>query len=125
MEKPLKLKGTEDTPEVSFDRTHNQFCLSGRSLPEDAFGFYRPVTEWMKTYVKSPASFTEFQVKLSYFNSSSVKHILEILLLLEDVLKSGNNATIIWWYSPDDDLMEIKGREFKSMLSVPFELRIY
>lgn len=124
MEKQLKLKETEDTPVVVFDTDKNEFSLSGRSLPEDAAGFYRPLIAWMREYAKSPNEQTEFQVKLQYFNSSSVKQVLDLLVILEEIIANGKQAKIIWCYSEDDDLMEIKGREFQGMLNVPFELKV-
>jgi len=123
MERALKLKATEDTPKVVLDKARNEFSLSGRSLPEDAFAFYMPIITWMEDYIKNPNSDTEFRISLDYFNSSSVKQILIIFMLLEELIKSGKKAKVIWCYNEDDELMEIKGREFKSMLNIPIELK--
>ena len=120
----LNLKGTEDTPEVFFKKETNQFLLSGRSLPEDAFLFYTPIITWMSDYVKDPNAYSELIISLEYFNSSSVKQILNLISLFEDIVKSKKEAKIIWCYSEGDDLMEIKGLEFKSMvMNIPFELK--
>ncbi len=125
MEKILKLKGTEDTPEVSFNKETNEFFLKGRSLPEDAFTFYSPILNWMTAYIKEPNKTSELIITLDYFNSSSVKQVLSLISLFEEIIKSGNEAKIIWCYSEGDDLMEIKGLEFKSMvINIPFELRL-
>ena len=125
METPLKLKATEDTPEVVLDKKNNEFSLTGRSLPEDAFEFYEPIIAWMKAYVKQPNPSTEFQVKMDYFNSSSVKQVFDLLMLLEDIIKAEKEAKIVWWYHEDDELMEIKGKEFQEMLNIHFALRAY
>ena len=124
MEKPLHLKGTEDTPLVIFDRSRNEFSISGRSLPEDSSEFYRPIIAWMTGYIQQPNPYTELRINLDYFNSSSIKQILAIFILLEEVIRSGRKAKVIWCYSKGDDLMEIKGQEFKNMLSIPFELTV-
>lgn len=124
MKKKLILIGTEDTPEVSFDKEKNEFLLKGRSLPEDAYTFYNPVLSWMEQYVKEPNANSELVITLEYFNSSSVKQILNLISLFEELIKSGNQGKIIWCYSEGDDLMEIKGLEFKSMvMDIPFELK--
>lgn len=120
----LNLKGTEDTPEVLFNKETNQFLLSGRSLPEDAFLFYDPIIKWMSDYAKNPNPYSELIISLEYFNSSSVKQILNLISLFEDIVKSKKEAKIIWCFSEGDDLMEIKGLEFKSMvMNIPFELK--
>ena len=123
MERALKLKATEDTPTVVFDKAKNEFSLSGRSLPEDATAFYKPVIAWMRHYIKDPRPNTEFRITLDYFNSSSIKQILIIFMLLEELTRSGKATKILWCYNEDDELMEIKGREFKSMLNIPIELK--
>jgi hypothetical protein len=124
MENQLKLKGTEDTPEVSFNIDSNKFTISGRSLPENAHDFYRPIVDWLKDYSEKPNSSSELVIALEYFNSSSVKQLLEVMRLFEVIAKTGKETKIIWCYSEGDDLMEIKGLEFHSMLNIPFEFRI-
>ena len=120
----LNLQGTEDTPEVLFNKETNQFSLSGRSLPEDAFLFYSPIINWMSNYVKNPNAYSELIISLEYFNSSSVKQILNLISLFEEIVKSKKEAKIVWCFSEGDDLMEIKGLEFQSMvMNIPFELR--
>jgi hypothetical protein len=122
MQKALKLKGTKESPEVVFDKDAKQFIISGRSLPEDSFQFYQPVIEWMKEYVKDPLPLTELNTHFEYFNSSSIKQLLILFKTIESLIDAGNEAKIIWKYDEEDDLMEIKGKEFKRMLKIPMEL---
>jgi hypothetical protein len=124
MENQLKIKGTEDTPEVIFNKGTGEFNISGRSLAEDPLTFYKPLISWMEEYVKHPNSIPELKIALEYFNSSSVKQLLELMLVFEKITASGKQAKIIWCFSEGDDLMEIKGREFESMVNIPFEFRI-
>ena len=125
MENIFRIKAAEDTPEVNFNKDSGEFSLSGRSLPEDAFAFYGPVKTWLKEYIKQPANRSDLKISLDYFNSSSVKQILELILLFEEISVSGKNASIIWCFYEGDDLMEIKGKEFESMVDkIPFEFRM-
>jgi hypothetical protein len=39
----IKIKGTDDTPNVILDAQSNIIEFSGRSLPEDVVTFYAPV----------------------------------------------------------------------------------
>ncbi len=121
----IKLKATEDTPDIILDREKNKFSITGRSLPEDPSEFYQPILTWVKGCVKQPNPHTEFHLKIEYFNSSSVKQIVTILIILSEIIKTGNEIKVIWYYKDGDDLMEIKGKELKSMVSLPFELQIY
>ncbi|MDP1745638.1 MAG: DUF1987 domain-containing protein [Bacteroidota bacterium] len=124
MQKPLKLKETEDTPQVVFDISKNEFKISGKSLPEDPAEFYEPIIAWVSTYIKKPNPITEFKINIEYFNSGSVKQIMVLLTMLEEIISTGNKIKIIWYYDKNDDLMEIKGNEFKNMLTIPFELTV-
>lgn len=122
MEKAIKIQAGEDTPKVILDRDNNVFEISGRSLPEDALKFYQPILKWIKAYITNANPNTEFKINLEYFNSSSVKQLLEILILLEQLVGNDKTINVIWYYGVDDELMETKGRELKSLLNLPFEL---
>ena len=124
MQKLLKYKSTSDTPEVLFDKANGTFHIIGRSLPENSYEFYKPIIDWTQEYSKDPNSKTELEVNLEYFNSSSIKQLLFIFMSLEKIKKAGKEVNVIWYYTEDDDLNKIKGREFESMLSIPFEFRV-
>ena len=121
MLKPLLLEATEYTPKVILDQQSGRFEISGRSFPEDASKFYLPVLSWIEDYVKEPCQKTVFYFNLEYFNSTSLKQLLEILLRLEDIV-AANEVKIIWSYGSDDDLMAAKGQEIQNMVNLPFEL---
>ena len=123
MGKAINIKGTEDTPKVILDIKKEEFEISGRSLPEDAEKFYAPIQKWMEIYVKNPCLNTAFTINLEYFNSSSVKQILRILIKLEQIVKDGKKVKITWFHHEDDELMEVRGQEIKSVLDVPFEIK--
>jgi len=124
MQKTLKYKATADTPEIIFDSIKNQFQITGRSLPENTHEFYKPIIDWMNEYSNTPNPSTEMEINLDYFNSSSIKQLLLLFMILEKMQKNGNVVKVIWYYSEDDDLNKIKGKEFESMLNLNFEFRI-
>jgi hypothetical protein len=123
MEKTIKIKETEDTPRVILDKLNNKFEISGRSLPEDASKFYFPILNWIEGYVKEPNPETILNINLEYFNSSSIKQLVMLLIQLEYIMKSDKTVKVVWSYDKDDELIEIKGLEIKSILDLPFELR--
>lgn len=124
MLKTLKYKATADTPEVLFDISGNKFQLTGRSLPENTHDFYKPLIDWMNEYSSNPNPSTELEINLDYFNSSSIKQLLLIFMVLEKMQKNGNVVKVVWFYTEDDDLNKIKGKEFQSMLNLSFEFKI-
>jgi len=122
MIKPLKIEPTHKTPKVYLDPENNAFEISGRSIPEDSVGFYKPVLDWLDEYAKNPLPRTEFKFELEYFNTASSKNILEILKKLESIYEQGHDVKIIWYYEEDDEDMEETGEDYKALLSVPVEL---
>jgi hypothetical protein len=117
----IKIKGTEDTPNVVLDAAENVLEISGRSLPEDVSSFYGPILNWLADYMKAPNAKTVFNFKLVYFNTASSKLILDILMKLEDLHKKGNEVLIKWYFPEDDEDMQEAGNEYADIVEVPFE----
>lgn len=117
----IKIKGTEDTPNVVLDAAGNNMEISGRSLPEDVSSFYGPILNWLAEYAKSPNPKTVFNFKLVYFNTASSKLILDILMKLEDLHKKGNDVLVKWYFPEDDEDMQEAGNEYADIVEVPFE----
>lgn len=114
------LEKSSDTPQVECCPQEGILKLSGRSLPENAEEFYKPLLEWVREYVQTAGDTTTFNIELEYFNSSSVKHLLSIIIKLEELLNAGKKVEVVWGYNQEDELMEMKGRELESIVELPF-----
>ncbi len=122
----LKMSGTEDTPEIVFNNEINEFCISGRSLPEDVTNFYAPVFEWLNHFSENHSDKAVFKFKLEYFNTASSKIILDILMKLEELVQSNKvQIAIEWHYSEADDDMLEAGEEYAELVEIPFNLISY
>ena len=114
--KDLIIKETEKTPSVALS-TNGVLKNEGRSIPEDAAKFFKPLLVWTKELT---ASEIRVAIKLEYFNTSSSKFILEMLRLLEN---NPNNSNILlnWFYEEGDlDVLE-SGQYFESIIGIPFK----
>ena len=107
------------SPHVHFNAVGGILELKGRSIPENALDFYKPLIEWMGEWVKSSPAKTEFHVHLEYFNTSSSKCLLDLFRKLEPL---GDNATVLWHYEADDEDMLEAGEDYEAILSVPFRM---
>ena len=47
---PIKIEGTPKTPTVIFDGDSGVLEIKGRSIPENAVEFYKPLVEWIGSY---------------------------------------------------------------------------
>ncbi len=117
----IKIKGSDDTPNVILDKDNGIFEVSGRSLPEDVAAFYEPILEWLEEYADSPLDKTVFNFKLEYFNTASSKLLLDVLLKLEDMFDDGKEILVRWHFPDDDEDMEEAGEEYADIVEVPFE----
>ena len=117
----LEISGKEDTPTVILDKQAGKFEISGRSLPEDAAEFFRPIISWLEDYAKSPNPSTTIDIKLEYFNTASSKLILDVLTKCEKI----SGAKVHWYHHEDDEDMQEAGEEFSELIELPFEVKAY
>ena len=117
----IKIKGTDDTPNIILDKDNDIFEISGRSLPEDVSTFYEPILNWLDEYAENPNPKTVFFFFFVYFNTASSKLLLDILMKLEEMHENGNEVLIKWHYPEDDEDMQEAGEEYAEIVDVPFE----
>lgn len=113
---------TEDTPEVLLDAALGVIKISGRSLPENAWAFYKPILEWTRAYCSALNQPTNVELQLDYFNSSSGRYLYEILTILEQETRDRSVVSIRWIVEKDDELMVEKGEELMGLLDLKFEI---
>lgn len=112
-------KETPFIPNVTFDYSSGVCTLDGESFMDDAYEFYSPLLDWIRQYRKLNKSVL-FEVKLSYFNTSSSRLILEILDLLKEYADEGGNVNVEWYCLETDVDMkeEIEDFEYESGLNI-------
>jgi hypothetical protein len=112
--------GGVDVPLFDFDQKSGLFLIKGRSFPEDTVGVYMPVLEWVDSYLAEAKEETTLRFELDYFNSSTYKAFLNILLRLEKLIVLKKKVKIEWcYYSRDIDMKEA-GEEFEELVEIPF-----
>ncbi|WP_448518651.1 DUF1987 domain-containing protein [Rhodoflexus sp.] len=116
------LEETSKTPKLHFDASSGKFLMSGRSIPENAIEFYKPLFEWLDEYVKHPCTKTDFEIRLEYFNTSSSKCLVEIFRRLEKI--KDKEVVINWYYEEDDEDMQESGEDFKELIDIPIVLNM-
>jgi len=118
---PLIINKTEDTPQVELDITKGTFALTGRSLPENAIDFYKPLFTWVEENMQSiTGKNIVVEIKLEYFNTASSKQIAKLFLQLENYIEK-NNITVRWFYEKEDNDMLVSGNQYAKFLNLKFE----
>jgi hypothetical protein len=126
----LIINETTSTPKVVFDLANSIFEIKGCSRPEDVRSFYMPLIDWLEKFRNTSLDIEiekhsnnplVFKFQLDYFNSSSAKFILDILLLINQLHKKGLNLKIVWFYiHNDDDMLEV-GKELSEVVDFQFD----
>lgn len=117
----LIIQKSVDTPFINFNISKKVFEIGGKSLPEDADEFYRPIFEWLKknNTAINPQSSIEF--KLDYFNTASFKRIFDIISFFKDIQESGRSINFKWYYLKDDRDMLSAGEEIEEIMEIDLE----
>jgi hypothetical protein len=84
----IRIEATSKTPQVSFTAASGNLTFTGKSLPENASGFFEPLYKWASEYAKNPAESTNLKFNVDYFNTSSVIWMGKILKVLTKIKKS-------------------------------------
>jgi hypothetical protein len=114
----ISLVASTKTPSVKFS-SNGHLELRGRSIPENSLDFYKPLLEWVDSYVKSAQAETIVHVQLEYFNTSSSKCLLDLFRRLENV---NSKVAIHWYYEQDDEDMLEAGEDYEAIVNVPFKM---
>jgi len=114
-----------DTPKIYFDPEVDLYVIEGKSLPENAIGFYQPVFDWTNKFLYSKEAPSHFVLnfKLDYFNTASSKQIAKLLLILETCPIS-DNVLIKWYYDKEDTDMLKAATRYSKLIKLKFEFHV-
>lgn len=118
---PLLIKPTDVSLSISMDKEKGIFEFAGKSRPENAVDFFEPVFNWFDNYISNPNPITVISFKLEYYNSSSAKVLLRLLVRFEQLMGKGHEVKVHWFYRPNDEDILESGEDFSTLVNVPFE----
>lgn len=127
----LRIESTKFTPGIILDPCHNVMEFYGFSLPENANEFYEPVITWLtglKTELENNHEKNkEINVifKMVYYNSSSLRQLMEIFHIFSDIYNMGLPIHISWQYDSEDPQMAESGKEIGDITKVPVNVVAY
>ena len=116
------IKKDLTTPTVELNSQKGLINFEGKSRPEDPDSFYIPITDWLLEYIKAPVEKTVVNFKFSYFNTSTSKKLIEILMILDVAFIAGNDIIINWYYKAADEDMQEDGEMFNELNEAPINL---
>jgi hypothetical protein len=121
----LEIKGSHgdyDIPTVFFNSETGVCELKGESYLEKTAEFYDRLLDWLDEYIEVVNKPVIFNFRLSYFNTSSSKRILYILLKLKEYEDNGGKVTTNWYYDEDDTDMEEEVEDFRIITNLDINI---
>ena len=121
---PLQIEATKSTPSVHFDPLSGMLRIEGQSYPENAFGFYEPLMNWVDEYLGQLQQSAKIviELQLPYINTSSTKCFMMLLEKFEEAFQSGKHVSVAWYCNADNESEFECAEEFKEDLTLPFEI---
>ena len=112
----ISISGSQSTPSVEGNGAQGLRRMQGDSYPENSFEFFGPNIEWLERLLKE----TQLPLRLEYMNTSSVKAMMDIFDLLEEVYAQGRQVSVNWYYDPRNERVMSLADEYKEDCSFPF-----
>ncbi len=124
----LVIEGKSDlffTPTVKFSANSGECIISGESYPEEAASFYKKLSSWIEDYLNVNEGI-KLDFRLSYFNTSSSRGILDMLFILKEKERKGKSIEINWYFSdPDDNEVLLEAEDFMDDTGLKFNMIQY
>ncbi|MGP8215569.1 MAG: DUF1987 domain-containing protein [Bacteroidia bacterium] len=119
----INIESTSTSPSVKFDAKQGKLEIAGKSIPDDAVNFFKPLVDSLEQYASNPVPSMEVDVKLEYFNTASSKCILMVLNQLKTMQQHGCNVVINWYYEEDDEDMQEAGVDYQAIVNLTFNMK--
>jgi hypothetical protein len=113
----LERRPTTSTPYVLIDEEKSYMKMEGRSFHENIAEFFKEINGWLDSYLATDFGFFTFDCEMNYFNSSTVKALLNMILRMDKYSVGGSKVTLNWITTKDNEIIIECGEDFKEDVS--------
>jgi len=114
----IELEPTKVTPAVIMQ--DGFISIKGRSIPEDAADFYRPLQKWIREYTATSSQETQVILGFDFINSSSTKWIYSLIKELALYPGVYDRIKVEWYYERGDEELHELGKILHTFIDCPF-----
>jgi len=112
----LEKSKTSSTPYILVDEEKKYIQIKGESYGEHIIEHYTDLNEWLEDSFNEVCDGFTFDCEMSYFNSSTSKLLMDILLLIDDCAADGNSITVNWICEDGNDIIIECGEDYDDEL---------
>ncbi len=109
-------------PYINFNAQTGVCEIEGQSYITNTYAFYEPIYNWLESFLAETSLAVDFHVKITYFNTSSSKCILEILRILKKFKDKKGNLSVCWHLNRQDEDLEDEVQYFAMATNLPIQL---
>jgi len=101
----LEKEKTTSTPYLLIDEDNGYMKLEGRCFHENVSVFFKEINDWLDSYLATDFGSFTFDNAITYFNSSTTKLLLNMLLKLDRHAAADKKVIVNWITTEDNDIM--------------------
>ena len=116
------IPATKTTPFVRYRQDSSMLYIIGRSIPEDASEFYKPVLGLLQNLKQHCPKTITTVFQFEYFNTHSSRSLLNILRKLDETKSNGTQAKVFWLCDEEDREMVEYGEDLRHLVNVTIEI---
>jgi hypothetical protein len=90
-------------PQVHFDATTGNCEIVGESYLEETKEFYQKLVKWLQDYMTEVKGNITLSIKLTYFNTSTSRCLLDIFRILKTYQLQKHEVTVNWYVKHEED----------------------
>lgn len=121
----LERQKTGSTPYILVDEEKGYMRFEGESYHENVVDFFSEIVHWLKRYLETDFETFTFDCELAYFNSSTAKLLLNILMDMDDHATEGKKIIVNWITTDNNDIIIECGEDFQEeMNNLDFNLTV-
>jgi len=119
----ISIEPTKKSLEV--ECSPGYFKLSGNSILSDPRKFFKPIVEWVESYIQDPQGLTTIELKLEYVDTASVKSVCDIMRMFKPLQEQEKEVAVNFYFEFDDpELLEL-GEIMEGRLGIKFNFIEY
>ena len=110
------------TPNVEFNAETGNCTISGEAFMEQPYSFYKPLFSWVELYIKEVKKPLSLDIKLTYFNTSSSKFVLDLVRMLRKYQLMGGVVSVRWFLRQSDEDMQEEIEDFTAVTGLKIQI---
>jgi hypothetical protein len=116
----LHVLQTPKTPSIFADQKSGIIRIKGKSIPDNSYNVYTPLSEWLNVYLLKPAKTTTVEIYLEYLNTTSSRLLFDFLKTLEAAISKSHKVQVLWYFLEEDEDMLSVGEDYQTALRMDF-----